>query len=470
MVDSVTFRRVKTKPPALIRPLVYAMDFSAEAESAAEVVAEFARRLSVPLALAHPIPLPGALARDRKASRWLVASRKRTLHQTATSLREKDFDVVESVRPGPADESLAEFAHDQKAQLIVLPGERRRIRWWPRSSLAVRVAGRARMPVLVLRETETLHQWLHDKAPLKVFVAYDFSASADAALRWVKQLTRVGPCEVVLTYVNQPVEDCLRIGARGPLPFRHNPPEVLAVLERDMKARARAILGDMWVRCRIEPESGRTHSRLIQVAREEGADLIVAGSRQFTGLKRMRYGSISRALLRKSPVNVVIVPLAEDTIGSTAPIPANRHILVATDLSATGNAVVPQALALLPEGGLLTMMHVVEVPRSAADHVQGEFGRDAELAPVERVAFSNRLRALLPAEAASRGILAQTEVVLAADAGQAIAQTAERLSVDAICLATGKRSEVSRTFLGSVTRTVRELTRRPLLVVPAPRP
>jgi nucleotide-binding universal stress UspA family protein len=91
------------------------------------------------------------------------------------------------------------------------------------------------------------------------------------------------------------------------------------------------------------------------------------------------------------------------------------------------------------------------------------------LDPGERIALSNRLRALVPAEAADRGILVQAEVLLAADAGQAIAQTAERLSVDAICLATDKRSEISRTFLGSVTRTVRELTRRPLLVVPVPR-
>lgn len=470
MIDSVTFRRLKINPPAPTRPIVYATDFSPRAETAAEVVAEFARQLGAPLALAHPVELSGTLARDRKASRWLVASRKRTLRQTATSLREKDFDVVESVRPGPADRSLAQFADDQKAQLIVVPDERRRFRWWPRASLAVRIASSARTPVLVLREARVLREWLHEKRRLRIFVAYDFSASADAALRSVKQLTRVGPCEVVLTHVNQPVEDYIRIGARGPLPFGHNPPEVLAVLERDLKARARAILGDVPVRCRIEPEVGRTHSHLIQLAREEGADLIVAGSRQFTGLKRMRYGSISRSLLGKSPVNVVIVPLAHEAIGPATTIPVKRHVLVATDLSATGNASVPHALALLPDGGLLTLIHVAALPPVIGDHVRRELGRGAALAPAERVALSNRLRALVPPEAAKRGILVQTEVVLAPDAGQAIAQTAERLSVDAICLATDKRSEVSRTFLGSVTRTVRELTRRPLLVVPAPRP
>lgn len=439
------------------------------AESAAEVVAEFARQLGAPLTLAHPITLPGSLARDREASRLLVASRKSTLHETANSLRETDFDVVESVRPGPADELLAQFAHEQKAQLIVVPSKPRGLRLWPRASLAVRIAGRARTPVLVLRDAKALREWLHGQRRLNVFIAYNFSASADAALRWVKQLTQVGPCEVVLTHVNQPVEDHIRIGARGSLPFGHNQPEVLAVLERDLRARARAILGDMPVRCRIEAGVGRTHSRLMQLAREEGADLIVAGSRQFTGLKRMCHRSLSQALLGKSPVNVAIVPLAHESIGSGMPLPLKRHVLVATDFSPSGNAAVPHALALLPDGGLLTLMHVAPLPRAIGNHVRRELGRDAGLAPADRIAISNRLRALAPPEAAKFGIRVQTEVALAPNAGQAIAQTAERLGVDAICLATNERSEVSRTFLGSVTRTVLELTYRPLLVVPAPR-
>jgi nucleotide-binding universal stress UspA family protein len=168
-------------------------------------------------------------------------------------------------------------------------------------------------------------------------------------------------------------------------------------------------------------------------------------------------------------VNVAIVPLAHEPIGPATTIPVKRHVLVATNLSATGNAAVPHALALLPDGGLLTLMHVAALPPVIGDHVRRELGRDAALAPAEGVALSNRLRALVSPEAAKRGILVQTEVLLATDAGQAIALTAVRLSVDAICLATDMRSDVSRTFLGSVTRTVRELTRRPLLVVPAPR-
>jgi hypothetical protein len=70
------------------------------------VAAEVAHRLGVPLALAHAVEMPRTLRRDAKASRWLVANRKRTLHEAAVPLSEKGLKVEEAVRPGPADETL----------------------------------------------------------------------------------------------------------------------------------------------------------------------------------------------------------------------------------------------------------------------------------------------------------------------------------------------------------------------------
>jgi nucleotide-binding universal stress UspA family protein len=165
---------------------------------------------------------------------------------------------------------------------------------------------------------------------------------------------------------------------------------------------------------------------------------------------------------------MAVVPLATTSGGDATRVPPKRHILLATDLSAVGNAAVPHALALLPEGGLLTLMHVTAFPSMMSDHVRRELGHGSMLSPTERNAISDRLRQLVPADAGDRGIFAQTEVVSAADVGRAISQAAERLSVDAICLASDNRTEVSRTLVGSTTRTVRALTRRPLLVVPAP--
>ena len=455
-------------PPVVAGSVVFGTDFSPRSDVIAEVAGEFARRLGVQLALTHAVEMPRTLARDARASRWLLASRKRTLRADATALRKTGLRVVGSVRPGRTDEVLLRTATYENAQLIVVaPPERRRMRDRLRGTVAGRAAARTRAPLLMVRDPEPLGAWLRGKRPLKIFVAYNSTATADAALRWVKQLTRLGPSEVVLGYVNQPIEDYLRIGARGPLPFGANPPDVLAVLERDMKARARALLGDIPVHCRVEPDGARTHARLAELAREEGADLLVVGSRQHAGLKRLWHESVSRDLLNEATMNVAIVPLTKTSAGRALGATASRHVLVATDFSASGNAAIPHALALLPEGGLLTLMHVASLPPAVSDQARRDFGRESKLSPAAICSLSNRLRELVPTDIGGRGIFAQVEVVAAADVGRAISQAAERLGVDAICLGSDNRSEIGRALLGSVTRTVCSLTRRPLLIVSA---
>lgn len=464
VIESVKFRRIEIKKPA---PVLCSTDFSPTADKALEVAADFARQLGAPLAVTHPIGIPRTLVRDKKASEWITAARQRTLRETSAALRVKGLEVRERVRPDSPAKAILQVARDENAQLIVVPvAERRFMGQRLRASGVAQIAGKARSPVLMLRDAEPLRRWLQDDRPLKVVVAYNFSTSSEAALSWVKQLTRIGPCEVVLAYTNQPYHDYMRIGAQGPLPFGHNPPDVLAVLERDMNARAIAVLGDVPARCRVEPNAQRTHVQLAQLAAEEGADLIVTGSRQYAGLKRLWHGSVSRALLKHSPMNVAVVPLTNTGGDLAAPTRVNRHVLVATDFSPVGNASVAHALTLLPEGGLLTLMHVAARLPTVSERARNDLGRDERMSLTDRLTISKRLRHLVPSDAAERGVFTQTIVESAVNAGQAISQAAERLSVDVICLATEKRSAVSRAFFGSVTRTVHRLTRRPLLVVP----
>lgn len=161
--DSVRFRRVKTDKPApvLAQPIVTATDFSPSTDATIEVATELARHLKAPLALAHAVEMPRTLARDAKASRWLVASRKRSLRVAATSLREKGVEIVEAVRSGPVDETILQVARDAKAQLIVVPDAGRRSAGkWRRGSMPTRVAGQTHIPVLMLRDAEPLRGWL----------------------------------------------------------------------------------------------------------------------------------------------------------------------------------------------------------------------------------------------------------------------------------------------------------------------
>jgi len=447
-------------------------DFSVAADMAVDVATDFARKLGAPLTLAHAVELPHALKSDTKATRWLTASRKRSLRETADASRKRGVEVLEFVSVGSADEVLVQKAAAEKARMIVVSslGDRRPGKWLL-GSVAERTAERAETPTLVLRKAEPLRAWLRGKRPLKVFVCFNFTASAELALRWTKALMAIGPCEVVLGYVNSPVDDYMRVGAGGQIPFDGNPPEVLSILERDMKERARSHLGGPPPRCRVEDHLGRADDRLAEMAKEEGADLIVAGSRQYDGLQRLWNTSVSRGLLSNSATSVAIVPLAAAKVRSTK-LPTVRHVLVATDFSELSNTAIPHAYSLLRGGGLVTLLHVVAPPPRAvlANKSAGSARRraDEEVDAKEAREVTAKLRALVPADAARLGVHTQVTVISNCQVGLAIAQAAERLGVDVVCFASHGRSGLSKLLLGSVAEEVIGRVRRPVFVVRPP--
>lgn len=169
--------------------------------------------------------------------------RKRSLGDVAEGSRKRGVVLRESVAVGSADDVLVRTAEAERPRFVVVsslghrsPGS------WLLGSVAERTAGRAATPTLVLRKADPIRAWLRGRRSLKVFVCYNFTASSELALRWVRTLVDIGRCEVVLGYVNNPVDDYLRVGARGRLPFEGNPSDVLAILERDLKERSRAPL------------------------------------------------------------------------------------------------------------------------------------------------------------------------------------------------------------------------------------
>jgi nucleotide-binding universal stress UspA family protein len=77
-------------------------------------------------------------------------------------------------------------------------------------------------------------------------------------------------------------------------------------------------------------------------------------------------------------------------------------------------------------------------------------------------------RALIPADAEKRGIITEIEILEAADAAQAICQTAERFGSDVICLGSNGRGGLSSMLLGSVSSAVLTQSLRPVLIVRPP--
>jgi len=461
-------RRVGT---AVRTGILCGTDFSEEAGEAVRVAGAIARRLDEPLKLVHAVEIPKLGASHGKFLKWMTASRRKDLHLEAVEIRKSGVQVEESVPAGRPDEVLVELARAECPRLLVVSSiGRRGAERWLLGSVAERTAERALTPTLVVRNARPLVCWARGAHSLKVFVCFDFTLTSEAALRWVKELQAMGPCEVVIGHVNWADEQPVRLGGGGPLRADDTLRNVQAVLERDAMAKAGELLGTIPFRLRVEAHRGRPDARLAEMAKEEGADLLVVGSHQYQGFERLWHTSVSRGLLYEAAMSVAVVPLATELTRDVGIAPPVRRVLVTTDFSALGNAAIPHAYSILRGGGAVHLVHVIE---QFTELPGGEFVREASARSKNEharhvQACATRLRELIPAEAGPQGIITQIEVVQGRDVAETIYQSAERLGVDVICLGTHGRSGLSKALMGSVAQKVMALSRRPLLVVRPP--
>ena len=439
------------------RPIACGTDFSTVAIEAVDLAAEMARRLDVKLLLLHVQEFRGLAVADPGLFEQVVLNSRQELHRHAERLRKSGTKVDARILSGSVFNELVDAAARAEARLMVVGavghGITRRLLI---GSVAERVAETSVMPTLVVRPGSRLGSWLAGKHPLKVLVGYDFSATGDAALRWVNDMQDLGTCETSVVYLDWPPEEARRLGYEGPLPLTKNPAEIQNLLERDLSERVAMLLPPEKVTIKVEPGWGHTEGYLFEMAHRDQVDLLVVGTHHRHGLGRLRFGSVSRTVLHHSTATVAVVPPAREV--KEPALPKLRRVLVATDFSDLGNKAVAYGCAVLRKGGTLKLVHVVEPP----DRVPG--GRNKPRPAKRNPKFASQLRALVPASVAEHFDI-EEEILENADAAQAIAQEAERFGADAICLGSHGRTGLAKTFLGSVAQGVMAQSKRPVLIV-----
>lgn len=465
----------KNSPPSARtgRGILCGTDFSSDARQAVQVAGAIAQRLNEGLVLLHAVEMPSLKASHATVLKMLTAKRRQELALAGKDLRSAGVDLKEQTVPGAPDEVLVSAAHTEGSRLIVVSslGQRNR-QAWLLGSVAARTAERAAVPTLVVRDADPLVAWARGERTLKVFVCFNFTLTSEAALRWVREVQSIGPCEVIVGYVDWPPEQWARL---GPPPGSNDAKTgaATAVMEREVRKRGIEILGDTSFRVRTESNWGRPDLRLAAMAQEEGADLIIVGSHQYKGFERVWNACTSRGLLHQATTNVAVVPLNTDKPSPPSVAPRIRNVLVATDFSETANAVIPHAYSLVTGGGTVHLVHVM-APRSSAPmrllRKRSAARIPASAPETQRAELTRQLEALVPPDSIGEGIQTELEVVENDDVAAAICQCAERHGVDVICLGTRGGSAISKALLGSVARNVLERTHRPLFVLrPQPR-
>src|SRR3990172_330202 len=121
-------------------------------------------------------------------------------------------------------------------------------------------------------------------------------------------------------------------------------------------------------------------------------------------------------------------------------IPQVHSVLATTDFSDLANRAIPQAYAVVDDGGFVHLLHVLELaePLVPPNPLYAHYTPGRAPTPEERRRLhedlSARLRMLVPTGASSRGIQTVVHVVEDPKVPAAIAQMAERIGASLICL------------------------------------
>jgi len=427
------------------RPIVCGTDFSHQARKAADVAAAIALRLDVPLLLIHGADELGELS----PAYWKGTAEpffREQLHKEVNRLQSSGAKVEEILAGGAPEDGVALRAERANARFTILGanGDGALTRWMV-GSVSERIAESAWVPTLVLHETARIEDWARGGKPLRVFVGADFTLYSEAAMRFAGQLTEIGPCEFTIGFVDRHAQERAE-------KWKHMPPgtpfsaEMEEMLRTDLRQRASTFFPKDCLHVRVLPTTGQVESHLLDMAAEEGADLIVVGTHQWQGYSRLRRHSVSRRILRTTRTSVALVP-ALRAVNADSPCAARtRRVLVATDLSRHCGAAIPHAFSSLEPGGTAYLFHVTS---------------DQTDAPAKR----RELQELVPADALERDFTVEPEIGVDEDPVRAICEAAERLNVDLICV--GSHAPCKRSAsLGPTTLGVLTQSTRPVLVVP----
>jgi nucleotide-binding universal stress UspA family protein len=202
--------------------------------------------------------------------------------------------------------------------------------------------------------------------------------------------------------------------------------------------------------------SGVPAEEILIAATEFGADLIVIGSRGHNLISKLFLGSVARAVIQKTTLPLLlewVEPTAAGTEQKCAAVCTNtlRHILLATDFSASASAAEAAAMHLASKAEQVDCVYVIEANGNTANSVSTSHAEAALGALAQRIEASG-----------SRG----SHAVLQGRASKEIADYAQSRNVSLIVVGKRGQNPLASLVIGSTAANLCEIAGRPVLMVP----
>ena len=144
----------------------------------------------------------------------------------------------------------------------------------------------------------------------KIVVGVDGSAASDRACDWAANLSRSLGAEVVAVGVADVAPYFHTVTPEAPL-LAPSPSEIEQIVGEGLSGEWTRPLRDSGVRFRTVVATGDPAHELVEVARREGADLLVVGTSSRGQLSELVLGSVAHTLTHHSHLPVVVIPALE---------------------------------------------------------------------------------------------------------------------------------------------------------------
>jgi nucleotide-binding universal stress UspA family protein len=231
----------------------------------------------------------------------------------------------------------------------------------------------------------------------RALVGIDLSPAERSLLSCLPDLTRWGIESVVLAHV-------IEVGYGQGAGYGHEDAYRAWLTERAGPLRSAGLAVTVSVTA-----SGVPADELLAVARVEGADLVVVGSRSHNFLYEIFLGSVAREVIRKSDIPVLIERLEPTQAGHAETCAAIcsralERILVAADLSPQSRSAEDAAVRLAARAGHIDFLTVLPDDATDADRRAAEGGHQELVQRVTDVGGSagSRIEAGVPSDAIAR--------------------------------------------------------------------
>jgi universal stress protein E len=275
-----------------MRKILCAMDMSQRSELAVQRAALLAQRVEAELLLLHVVDE----GRDVRTIRRRTTRAKVVLDWRARELEKTGCKAQVSVIVGKRHRSIARFASEWGADLIVLGGYRSRFSDALLGTTAERVMRQTQRALLVVNAVPTGHY-------ADVLMATDLSEAFTRVVRVAEDLGVLESARVSVVHAFEP--------AVNVLPYAAVTTQYSEGMRRSTDDTLAAQFGAAGLdlsQFSIFKRAAAPLRAIDDVAQRIESDLVVVGASRFPALKRTLVGSVSSEVVRNLQCDVLVVP------------------------------------------------------------------------------------------------------------------------------------------------------------------